>query len=888
MSSVTDLGGNSNSSGTVLTLANINVPAGSHIVVFVHEYTLSGIGTLADGTNGSYTSAQVGNPNNSSTGGYFGCFYFTNSSPLSNETITYTKKSSGSRTVITASYISGAKNVAPTVSLKGAGNANSASISSGVLPDAATILYGAVEVATPAATDAYADPGSPWVTLTDEIITSYTAVHSSYQITSTTTSKTYTATLAVSAKAFVTVMIGWPAVTSVALTANSIAVASPTVGVARSFTPVAASNLVVGSPSIGAPVCGVIASIATGITVGSPTINAPSLGAVVLNSAFGVSVGSPVIDAPTITQKYVFSGSSLIVGSPSISVPMFAPSGVLLPRNLAVGSPAIGVASMTGGLTVSAVPLIVSSPTLGAPVFIQNGILVPMSIAIGSPAISIPALSLKVYLIPFDTVVGVPTIASPTFALVPPATLTASSLVVGSPVIGAPSTTPIRTLLASNLAPLSLEIDAPTIRQNNVLHGQALNVGSPQIAVPEATDTMYFLTPSNLALGSPSIGSPRVNPGVNLFSLSISMLAFVDGPQIGMPIFGQNQHLPSYSIPRQTDNSVVVGSPTIDVPQLAFFDPDPAVVCLTHQDDDIQEALFTNTNVNFGLMMGPMALVGRTDPGVGPAEALSVVAPLILRNRTLDIDLSSKVTASSLEQVVTDLLAAIASLDARETFDIQALSGSIQDAAGVNDVTNLSASIATLTASLNALAVQMAANYNSLFGMISKLANGVIADMTAASVAVTHIGGYFNAPNLVPIGPSIGAPTFVAKGPQQLIVGSPSFSAPVLSHGPIVVLPNTVSILVGSPTLGTPAMTKFLIFPAPTLVVGSPTFDVPIFGRLLAPAPPPVGPPLNITYPPGSLVAGSPSIGVPNFTVRVSNISSVADQGAVFGAIVIN
>ena len=75
---------------------------------------------------------------------------------------------------------------------------------------------------------------------------------------------------------------------------------------------------------------------------------------------------------------------------------------------------------------------------------------------------------------------------------------------------------------------------------------------------------------------------------------------------------------------------ITTASPVIEAPSTGV--EAPAVVCLTHRDDpDIQEALFTNTNIALGLEVQPHSLVGRSSDGVGMAERIPASsAPLLL------------------------------------------------------------------------------------------------------------------------------------------------------------------------------------------------------------------------------------------------------------------
>ena len=106
----TNLGTSSSSSGATATLTGVTAPANSLIVVCIAEND-TGAGTVSDSVNGSYTyldsQQQSFGPVN------LNIYYFANSAALSSAVITYTKKTSGSVTVLSAFYVTGANALAP-------------------------------------------------------------------------------------------------------------------------------------------------------------------------------------------------------------------------------------------------------------------------------------------------------------------------------------------------------------------------------------------------------------------------------------------------------------------------------------------------------------------------------------------------------------------------------------------------------------------------------------------------------------------------------------------------------------------------------------------------------------------------------------------------------
>ena len=98
------IGVGSSSSGGTCTITSVTAPAGALIVVLVTE-NAGAIGTMADGTNGSYAAADSATFN--AAGDVGGVFYFANSSALSGATITYTKHTSGDSVAMSAFYATG-------------------------------------------------------------------------------------------------------------------------------------------------------------------------------------------------------------------------------------------------------------------------------------------------------------------------------------------------------------------------------------------------------------------------------------------------------------------------------------------------------------------------------------------------------------------------------------------------------------------------------------------------------------------------------------------------------------------------------------------------------------------------------------------------------------
>lgn len=104
---VTDLGTGSNSAGATLALTSLTVPAGALIVVLVTENTSASAGTCADGASNTYAVPSGGSVALPSSNGFVQIFRAYNVSALTNQSITYTKQTSGRACAISAFYVTG-------------------------------------------------------------------------------------------------------------------------------------------------------------------------------------------------------------------------------------------------------------------------------------------------------------------------------------------------------------------------------------------------------------------------------------------------------------------------------------------------------------------------------------------------------------------------------------------------------------------------------------------------------------------------------------------------------------------------------------------------------------------------------------------------------------
>jgi hypothetical protein len=211
---------------------------------------------------------------------------------------------------------------------------------------------------------------------------------------------------------------------------------------------------------------------------------------------------------------------------------------------------------------------------------------------------------------------------------------------------------------------------------------------------------------------------------------------------------------------------ITVGSPFIEAPSTMV--EAPQVVCLTHRDDpEIMEALHTNYNVAFSLEVQPNSLVGRTSPGVGAVERINVVPPLLLIDKSLNIDQTFN------DDQFAAILARLAAVE-------------IKAQAALDGVATVAANLATAVDALTALTstvVTLQAQVKFLNTFVS-LGSGV-EDVTVAR-------------------PQIGSPILRlgAVVAASLAVQSPGLGIPIMN-------PNfAISVSIGRPTFGTPILIR--------------------------------------------------------------------------------
>lgn len=144
-----------------------------------------------------------------------------------------------------------------------------------------------------------------------------------------------------------------------------------------------ASDLVVGSPVLGAPSLGQVHALtATGITTSAPVLGSPALGQVHSLTASDLVAGAPVLGTPSLIENAAdvdaLTAADFVVGSPALGTPALDQIHVLGSDGLVTGSPVLGSPSITQIHTLEAMGLTVGVPVLGTPVL--NGVITDLQV----------------------------------------------------------------------------------------------------------------------------------------------------------------------------------------------------------------------------------------------------------------------------------------------------------------------------------------------------------------------------------------------------------------------------------------------------------------------------------------------------------------------------
>jgi hypothetical protein len=954
----TSLGTNNNNSGATLAITGVTVPAGAHIVVFIYERNTSAVaGTVTDGVNaGNYTSDATlrANPNALTANGYAQIHYRRNSAALTGATLTYNKQASG-RCVMSAAYITGVKDVAPTVSVNATGTGTTPSVASGVIPDVLTALLGGAAIAGAATADTFTITGNLTATppFTDATNSGFARVRGGNLASTTTASKIFSATIATNPWA--AFMVGWPVAPDVlgagafataalglgapvfaqryGMTAIGFAVPPPVLGGPTLLPTVkltAVSVLATASPVIGTPALRQRHAVATpGLTVGHPAFAVPVLAksTKAALAAVPVAAGQPVIGGPVMGRAAVFPGkTSLALGSPAMGSSavgaVAAPEVVAVSPALAsaadapIGALALGdVTGFVVGDQIEPLPLIPASPALDSPALGQHHYITAISLAptalaigsprvggkqtlpsplgfsVGSPVLGTPSTAPVQHLTAFDLSLGRPDIAPVAPVLTVTPKFTAIGFAVAPPVIDRPS------LLLPYVAPIPLTVGpptftAPTLRQHHYMLAFDKVVAPPALGQPALARLVYGMTAIDVAVLPPALGTPAMKRVVGLsaqpltvgspvlgrplearfmYAMTAQSLAPTVGPVLGSPLVGTNPVFHPLSIliarpdlggPTMTQvqrirsANLTVHSPEFGgppnlppLPVFFAFDQNPEVICLVDRDDPTSmPSIHANYNAFFELECWPGPnLVGRTDPGRGPAQIIWAQPPLALAEQKLGLDLANPLVVEPDGSLAVEIKAPLViDGDGSLVIDQDALLGKINEAlfgisgAAATTTTTLGGiarDIAELKGRMDAVEKRASANssqisfqkieisdlqaqvsytYQATVNWAASFPPGTNVDGTTDwSGVLAARAGAFGAY------PTTRSLSIIPTYNVNFILGPPSFGVPVMKVGARV--PN---FTVASPEIGKPLMTTPL--PKPLgVTVFPPSFQNP-------------------------------------------------------------
>jgi hypothetical protein len=182
-------------------------------------------------------------------------------------------------------------------------------------------------------------------------------------------------------------------------------------------------------------------------------------------------------------------------------------------------------------------------------------------------------------------------------------------------------------------------------------------ITDPNVYIDEVFGATLMPRPAGTYNWAPQV-IPTTNNGWVTIAAAFAALATTSMMAIG--ITTASPVMPTLSttpLGKVVPLGITTASPVIGVPSTTI--DAPQVVCLTHRDEpEIMEALHTNLNVAFVLELQPHSLVGRSDDGVGPAQRITVVSPLLLVDKTLVIDPTFK------EDEITEITARLAAVEA--------------------------------------------------------------------------------------------------------------------------------------------------------------------------------------------------------------------------------
>ena len=409
---------------------------------------------------------------------------------------------------------------------------------------------------------------------------------------------------------------GTPAL-SLSLAAAKLDVGAPVLGAPALGKIFAAAGAAAGAPVLGAPAFGQRHELGTvSAQSGTPVIGVASFGQAGIMAALPLAAGAPVLDAPLLGQRHALAAVSLTTGVPVLTTADIAQKHALATPSFATsapsfGSPAlgqkhvftavslapapvIGIGIMGAAGELTAIPATAGVPVLGVPAFGQKHLTVAQSLAAGAPALGVPALGKVLSAAAFTVsapVLGAPTLgkvlAAASFATGTPAIgepicalrvfgLTASNLVIGSPVLPALTLALSGVVSTVPLAAGAPVFGAPAFKQRHLLAAAGVSVAPPDLAAP-ALAVRAGLIARDLAAGAPIFGGAGLNQVHKLTPVSVQTVPVLDagfmgqaGVMAALPLWLQSPTVPVlvlHQCHRFTTNGVTVSPPWLEAPE---------------------------------------------------------------------------------------------------------------------------------------------------------------------------------------------------------------------------------------------------------------------------------------------------------------------------------
>lgn len=431
--------------------------------------------------------------------------------------------------------------------------------------------------------------------------------------------------------------------------------------------------------------------------------------------------------------------------------------------------------------------------------------LVASPLTVGSPVLGAPAITQ-------DHLVSAPNFATASPVLGAPALtqahqLTASGLTTSSPVLATPALTQSQVLAAGAFSVSSPVLAAPALTQAHLLSASGLTTGSPVFGAPALTQD-HILAAAALTVGSPVLGTPVLTM---VFALEADDLA-IGSPVLGSPALTQDHLLTANAI---ATDSPVLGAPAVSQAHLlsaaAFVVGAPVLGApgLT------QDHLLTVGAFSIGApVLGTPALAqAHLLEGVDLVVASPVLGTPVLSEGALladDLIVGSPVMgtpALTQSHVLTPQALAVASpvLGSPALVQAHLLVGSDLTVSG--PVLGAPALVQAHLLTADGFSVGAPVLSSSLLTQAHLLA---AADWSIASPVIASVA-LGQAHLLAALGLTVGSPVFGEVAlvqahlleADELVLGAPDLGQPALAQLHVL-LANSIST--GSPVLGTPVL----------------------------------------------------------------------------------